>query len=627
MIQQSPQKFGSRNPWSESNWSLTSSHAPGSVTSSEPSPPTYTNRVDIEGTNAKVNTDEIDSINGIGKEHFESHLADDDSNTSQYGQRSVRIRHREYDPRISWMFAAHQQALQNATTGELIDVKSHSIAAPPRLQATNRFMPRLAQAYSSSPAPGRFSTPWERNPWTASDRLRAHLKGDTTNAVLVPIRPLSPKRAQGSFILRPFLEAGTQPQATAHAWRRPITHNEAGTRRAYSHSIVSDMYGDDLDTMEEEEDEDSKMNDFIDDECEIGHTSRRLGSTLQMPMLHDAQQYIHDATAQRNMNHNTIETGQPGISPAFVEGGHQDIDKGDSLPFRFIDKLGVGATATVDIVETISNGRVFAHKAFRPYSGRDKLFKATFKNEIDIMKKLNPHPHIVKICWSYTRGREIGMLLAPVASDKDLGTYLLAIHDAGRLPTAEQERTLLEAFGCLANGLAYIHSHTIRHKDIKPQNILVHDGRMIYTDFGIALDASNQATTTTGMAEAFTKRYCAPEVMKNLPRNRNSDIFSLGCVFLEILAVLIPSVDVCSSDPHPYCVRIDIIKNNFEALMQQGTHHRVAKILPICVDMIHDENAARIQATAIIKRLVPSTHGEFERYFCSACSLAASVKP
>lgn len=62
------------------------------------------------------------------------------------------------------------------------------------------------------------------------------------------------------FVLRRFLQHNnTGP-------RRHMSHSEAGSRRSYSQSIVSDVYGDEMDTVEEEdEEEDSEMNDFIDD--------------------------------------------------------------------------------------------------------------------------------------------------------------------------------------------------------------------------------------------------------------------------------------------------------------------------------------------------------------------------
>ena len=56
---------------------------------------------------------------------------------------------------------------------------------------------------------------------------------------------------------------------------------------------------------------------------------------------------------------------------------------------------------------------------------------------------------------------------------------------------------LQRAIGCLASGLAFMHEQTIRHKDIKPQNILIHGGSVLYTDFGISLDFGQQGNSTT----------------------------------------------------------------------------------------------------------------------------------
>ncbi|KAF1929753.1 uncharacterized protein M421DRAFT_419541 [Didymella exigua CBS 183.55] len=65
------------------------------------------------------------------------------------------------------------------------------------------------------------------------------------------------------FVMRRFLQHGNAGP------RRHMSHSEAGSRRSYSQSIVSDIYGDEMDTVEEEdeedEEEDSEMNDFIDD--------------------------------------------------------------------------------------------------------------------------------------------------------------------------------------------------------------------------------------------------------------------------------------------------------------------------------------------------------------------------
>jgi serine/threonine protein kinase len=323
-----------------------------------------------------------------------------------------------------------------------------------------------------------------------------------------------------------------------------------------------------------------------------------------------------------------------------VKGGHQDLKKGSTLPFRYVGKLGTGISAVVDEVEDPISGRTFAQKMFRNYSGDSKLFKETFKNEVDILKRLHSHPHIVQVYWSYTRGRELGMLLTPVASDKDLGSYLLDIQDTGEGPTLEQRDVLLRAFGCLASGLAYIHRHTIRHKDIKPQNILVHNGQMIYTDFGIALDADGQNTTTTGIAGSFTRRYCAPEVAKNEPRNRKSDVFSLGCVFFEMLASLYPESGRNTQDPRPYWEQTQADPSPLERL-NKFLHYGPGTIYPrvssrsyklsfLCSVMTMEQVVYRIDAASlphlVWQSRIHKSHVDLD-LFCESCKGPASVAP
>lgn len=68
-------------------------------------------------------------------------------------------------------------------------------------------------------------------------------------------------------------------------------------------------------------------------------------------------------------------------------------------------------------------------------------------------------------------------------------------------------------FGCLATAVAYLHAHKIRHKDIKPGNILVKDGRALLTDFGTSHNWSDDTkSSSSGTVAVLTKRYCAPEV-------------------------------------------------------------------------------------------------------------------
>jgi serine/threonine protein kinase len=76
----------------------------------------------------------------------------------------------------------------------------------------------------------------------------------------------------------------------------------------------------------------------------------------------------------------------------------------------------------------------------------------------------------------------------------------------------------------------------IKHKDLKPANILVKDGHVLIADFGISKDLIDEETTAsqTSNGPKGTPMYMAPEVFLEGRRGRAVDIFSLGCIFLEI---------------------------------------------------------------------------------------------
>ena len=88
-----------------------------------------------------------------------------------------------------------------------------------------------------------------------------------------------------SFMMQRFLEqrGRGQPAGFRPPPARRMTHSEAGSMRSYSQSIISDMYTEEMDTVEEEDeeglDEDSSMNDFIDDEEGASSTSQSASST------------------------------------------------------------------------------------------------------------------------------------------------------------------------------------------------------------------------------------------------------------------------------------------------------------------------------------------------------------
>jgi len=88
---------------------------------------------------------------------------------------------------------------------------------------------------------------------------------------------------------------------------------------------------------------------------------------------------------------------------------------------------------------------------------------------------------------------------------------------------------------CLA-GLAELHRRRIVHGDIKPSNIMLkRTGNAKMVDFGSAFEFGTQRETP-----AWTPRYAAPEVLETGRFAMNSDVASIGYVFLELLTGRIP---------------------------------------------------------------------------------------
>jgi hypothetical protein len=217
------------------------------------------------------------------------------------------------------------------------------------------------------------------------------------------------------------------------------------------------------------------------------------------------------------------------------EGGqHCFFKKNEYLPLRGEGILGVGGFGQVDKVLSLISFKKYARKRVlrtAAFGGRNAAAQRAFIKEIEILKRLK-HWHIVEFVGSYTDHKYIGVLMEPIA-DMDLATYLERADQS-------RHRELRTFFGCLSRALEFLHEQNIRHKDIKPQNVLYEAGRgVLFTDFGLALDFTEASRSTTmGMVNGMTPMYCAPEVAAEEPRSTSSDIYSLGIVFLEMIVVL-----------------------------------------------------------------------------------------
>ncbi|KAH0560054.1 hypothetical protein GP486_003427 [Trichoglossum hirsutum] len=228
---------------------------------------------------------------------------------------------------------------------------------------------------------------------------------------------------------------------------------------------------------------------------------------------------------------------------------HREYKGSEDVPYEPIRNLGYGGGGFVEEVKaTFGRAPVqghFARKIIKIPTLISNQVRKRIENEVNIIKRLN-HRHVVRVLATYSERRQFGIIMAPVA-EMNLEEYF------ERNPEPALGDKMYTWFGCLVTGLDYLHRERIKHRDIKPTNILVERERILYTDFGISRDMYDEVTTsTTGVVDAKSPMYCSPEVATESRRGRSSDVFSLGCVFLEMVTVLMWDYGVSIEELHKF---------------------------------------------------------------------------
>jgi serine/threonine protein kinase len=260
--------------------------------------------------------------------------------------------------------------------------------------------------------------------------------------------------------------------------------------------------------------------------------------------------------------------------------------------------------------------RVLRSAAFR---GRKKEEVQQFIAEIGILKRLK-HRHIVEFVGSYTDAKYIGLIMSPIA-EGDLGAYM-----ARATPAKYPE--LRTFFGCLAAGLEYLHDNTVRHKDIKPGNILVSNGKILYADFGLSLDFTDATgSTTMSMVNGMTPRYCSPEVAMQEPRNTKSDIWSLGVVYLEMSVTIagkpVQYIDDFFRERGAQQVNVRANLDNLPELLETlcVPEYKLVEAVYRISDMLKVAQDDRPTASALTNAITTPTRDGEDKGLCGICCM------
>ncbi|KAI0390031.1 mitogen-activated protein kinase [Xylariaceae sp. FL0594] len=179
---------------------------------------------------------------------------------------------------------------------------------------------------------------------------------------------------------------------------------------------------------------------------------------------------------------------------------------------------------------------------------RKKSMIEALKREISLLRDLR-HPNIVQYLGCGTSNEYLNIFLEYVPG----GSVQTMLNSYGALP-----EPLVRSFvRQILEGLSYLHNRDIIHRDIKGANILVDNkGTIKISDFGISkkLEATNFLSGANNNRNRPSLQgsvfWMAPEVVKQTSYTRKADIWSLGCLVVEMMT---------GEHPFPDCSQLQAI--------------------------------------------------------------------
>ncbi|HEX2961079.1 MAG TPA: protein kinase [Ignavibacteriales bacterium] len=195
--------------------------------------------------------------------------------------------------------------------------------------------------------------------------------------------------------------------------------------------------------------------------------------------------------------------------------------------YKIISELGQGGMGIVYKALDTRLDRYVAIKILKPQVVKNARFKERFEKEAKNQAKLL-HQNIVPVFGYLEEEGLLGIIMEYVEGE----TLEHLIENRQRLDLSEA----LPIIKQVLMAAAYAHSKKFVHRDIKPSNIIINsEGVSKIMDFGISKSIVDKTLTSPGR-NVGTLLYMSPEQIKGEEANIESDIYSIGITFFEMLA-------------------------------------------------------------------------------------------
>ena len=216
------------------------------------------------------------------------------------------------------------------------------------------------------------------------------------------------------------------------------------------------------------------------------------------------------------------------------------------------------------------------------FSKLQDIIKDKVVSEINILQRLN-HVNIMKL-YEYKFDGDYMLLVMEYCNNKNMETFMSRSRSVHEIRNKINQITI---------GMEYLHTNFIIHRDIKPQNILLHNDTIKIGDFGFSIlikDYNQMMNTMCG-----TPLYMSPELLYCTPYTMKSEIWALGILYYTMIYNVHPFGKLYSIDEYKLKINnmISLITfppipelNDIIYILKKMLSYE-AKNRPILTDLLH----------------------------------------
>lgn len=252
------------------------------------------------------------------------------------------------------------------------------------------------------------------------------------------------------------------------------------------------------------------------------------------------------------------------VTEALMEFKNWNINPDD---FELQKRLGSGTFADVYLGYQKSTGLLVGYKKLKTQQFKYTDFQM-YKREIQIFSSLKHYAILPFV------GASIQHPYCLVTEFMSNGNLFERLRKS-TTPFDGTRKTIC-ALG-IAEGMAYMHSKNIMHRDLKSLNILLDsDDFPKICDFGMSRNIDGTDVLTGGIG---TYRWMAPEVLDSKPYSFKADVYSYAIVLWELLTQDIPFRGLPELQ-----VSINVVQKDARPLFPQNSPQKIVKLIKRCWD-------------------------------------------